>query len=223
MSNIKAVIFDLDGTLIDTEKFYRVNWPKAAAHFGYKMTDEQALALRSLGRPYAAEQFKEWFGQECDYVKIRDYRKILMEETLAREGIQLKPGAIEILTYLRENGITVAMATANEKSRAERYLKKIGLYEYFDKIICADMVEHGKPAPDIYAYACEQMGEKPEDCFAVEDSPNGINSAYRAGCKPVYVPDQTKVDETVQPMLYAAIETLTDIKKLLFKKSHWRD
>lgn len=223
MSNIKAVIFDLDGTLIDTEKFYRVNWPKAAAHFGYKMTDEQALALRSLGRPYAAEQFKEWFGQECDYVKIRDYRKILMEETLAREGIQLKPGAIEILTNLRENGITVAMATANEKSRAERYLKKIGLYEYFDKIICADMVEHGKPAPDIYAYACEQLGEKPEDCFAVEDSPNGITSAYRAGCKPVYVPDQTKVDETVQPMLYAAIETLTDIKKLLFKKSHWRD
>ena len=220
MSNIKAVIFDLDGTLIETENFYRVNWPKAAAHFGYKMTDEQALALRSLGRPYAAEQFKEWFGQECDYVKIRDYRKILMEETLAREGIQLKPGAIEILTYLRENGITVAMATANEKSRAERYLKKIGLYEYFDKIICADMVEHGKPAPDIYAYACEQLGEKPEDCFAVEDSPNGITSAYRAGCKPVYVPDQTKVDETVRPMLYAAIETLTDIKKLLFKKSH---
>ena len=79
------------------------------------------------------------------------------------------------------------------------------------------MVEHGKPAPDIYAYACEQLGEKPEDCFAVEDSPNGITSAYRAGCKPVYVPDQTKVDETVQPMLYAAIETLTDIKKLLFK------
>ena len=171
--------------------------------------------LRSLGRPFAPAQFKEWFGQECDYVEIRDYRKILMEETLAQEGIQLKPGAIEILTYLRKNGITVAMATANEKSRAERYLKKIGLYEYFDKIICADMVENGKPAPDIYAYACEQLGEKPEDCFAVEDSPNGITSAYRAGCKPVYVPDQTPVDEEVGPMLYAAIETLTDIKNLL--------
>ena len=181
MSNIKAVIFDLDGTLIDTEKFYRINWPKAAAHFGYKMTDEQALALRSLGRPYAAEQFKEWFGQECDYVKIRDYRKILMEETLAREGIQLKPGAIEILTYLRENGITVAMATANEKSRAERYLKKIGLYEYFDKIICADMVEHGKPAPDIYAYACEKFSILPQETVFIDDRAKNIAGAKEFG------------------------------------------
>ena len=67
---IKAVIFDLDGTLIDTERYYRIYWPKALEHFGYHLTDEQALALRSLGRPFAPKQFKEWFGEDFDYIKV---------------------------------------------------------------------------------------------------------------------------------------------------------
>ena len=144
MNHIHAVIFDLDGTLIDTEKYYRICWPKAVEHFGYTMTDEQALSLRSLGRPYAPEQFREWYGEDFDYEKIRAYRKQLMEECIEENGIALKPGAVEILTYLREHGIITALATANDRERAGRYLKKIGLYEYFDHIVCADMVEHGK-------------------------------------------------------------------------------
>ena len=67
MNHIHAVIFDLDGTLIDTEKYYRICWPKAVEHFGYTMTDEQALSLRSLGRPYAPERFREWYGEDFDY------------------------------------------------------------------------------------------------------------------------------------------------------------
>lgn len=210
---IHAVIFDLDGTLIDTEKYYRIYWPKAVEHFGYSMTDEQALSLRSLGRPYAPERFREWYGEDCDYVAIRDYRKHLMEQCLEEKGIQLKPGALEILTFLRKKGITTAMATANDRERATRYLKKIGLYDYFDRIVCADMVEHGKPSPDIYRYACEQLGEKPGHCMAVEDSPNGVKSAHAAGCLPVYVPDQTPVDAEIAGILYASVDSLAELKK----------
>ena len=216
MGNIKAVIFDLDGTLIDTERLYRINWPKAMAHFGYEMTDEQALAIRSLGRPYAPVQFKEWFGEDFDYFEVREYRKQLMREDLAKEGIKLKPGAVEILEYLRDNGIVTAMATANGKDRTERYLAELGLRDHFDKVICADMVEHGKPAPDIYAYACQQLGFEPSECMAVEDSPNGVTSAYKAGCKVVYVPDQSPLDDTVAPMLYSCQETLFGIKELVY-------
>ncbi len=212
---IDTVIFDMDGTLIDTEKYYRICWPQALAAFGYHMTDEQALSMRSLGRPFAPARLKEMFGDEIDYHQVRNKRKELMEACLAKEGIQLKPGAVELLTWLKEQGIRTAIATATDMERTNRYLEQMGLLQYFDTIISATMVKEGKPSPDIYLYACEQLGRKPQDCIAVEDSPNGAISAYRAGCKVVMVPDQTQPEEELREKLFACVENLTEIKKLL--------
>ena len=91
----------------------------------------------------------------------------------------------------------------------------MGLYGCFDKLISATMVKEGKPSPDIYLYACKQLGLRPEQCMAVEDSPNGVYSAFRAGCKVVMVPDQTEADEELQKCLYAKADTLYDIVDLL--------
>ena len=210
----KLIIFDMDGTLIDTEKYYQEFWPKALAEFGYEITKEQTLSIRSLGRPFAPQRFRGWYGEDFDYMKVREYRKGLVEEMIRESGIPLKSGAKEILTWLRENGILTCIATANDYERTERYLKKIGLFEYFDKIICANMVEKGKPAPDIYAYACEQLGLSPDRTFAVEDSPNGVMSAYRAGCNVIMIPDLTQPDEELQKVLYKKIDSLINIKEL---------
>lgn len=215
MGKIRAVVFDMDGTLIDTEKYYRICWPKALETFGYHMTDEQALTMRSLGRPFAITQLKSWFGEELDYHAVRERRKVLVEECLSRDGLELKPGARELLQTLRRRRITTAIATATDMERTERYLKTVGLYEYFDKLISATMVEEGKPSPDVYLYACEQLNLPPDHCMAVEDSPNGVLSAYRAGCKVVMVPDQTEPDEELQKCLYARADQLVDIDKLL--------
>ncbi len=208
---IQAVIFDLDGTLIDTEKYYRIYWPKALREFGYELTDEQALQLRSLGRPFAPRQFKAWFGEDFDYIKIRDRRKELMAEVLTRDGIQLKSGAIALLQYLKEHHITAAVATASDLERTEKYLSEVGLLGYFDKLISATMVPEGKPSPDIYLYACEQLGLLPEQCIAVEDSPNGVISAFKAGCKVIMVPDQTEPDTELCKKLYAKVPSLEQI------------
>ncbi|RKM59923.1 HAD family phosphatase [Butyrivibrio sp. CB08] len=213
-SSIKAVLFDLDGTLTDTEKYYQIAWPKALKHFGYEAQDWMPLELRSLGRPFAPKQFKEWFGEDFDYNEVREYRKSLVEEMIGESGIPLKPGAKEILTWLREHGILTALVTSNNFPRAERYLKKIDLFDYFDKIICANMVSQGKPAPDIYAYACKELGLDPKETFAVEDSPNGVTSAYLAGCNVIMVPDLTQPDEELSKKLYRKVDKLLDITEL---------
>lgn len=213
--NITTIIFDMDGTLIDTEKYYRIFWPKALAEFGYTMTDEQALSMRSLGRPFAPVRLKEMFGEELDYYAVRDKRKEMMEECLDREGIQLKPGVIELLEYLKAHNIQTAIATATDLERTNKYLDKLGIKHYFTHLISATMVKEGKPSPDIYLYACEQLGKKPEECFAVEDSPNGATSAYRAGCKVIYVPDQTPCDEELKPLLYACVDRIDEIMHLI--------
>lgn len=215
MGRIQAVLFDMDGTLIDTERYYRLFWPKALAEFGYHMTDEQALSMRSLGRPFAPARLREWFGEELDYYAVRDKRKALMEEALTRDGIKVKPGAEALLAFLRKSGIIAAVVTATDPERAHLYLNRTGLAPFFDRVISATQVKEGKPSPDIYQYACEQLGLSAERCIAVEDSPNGVLSAYRAGCRVVMVPDQTEPDAELAACLWACVPALEQIRALL--------
>ncbi len=213
---MKAILFDLDGTLIDTEKYYRICWKKTLESFGYKVTDEDVLSLRSLGRPFAPDHIKKMVKDpDADYKAIRAKRSKLMEEMIAREGIQLKKGAVELLEYLKSKKITTAVSTASDLERTTRYLKQVGLYDYFDKLISCTMVERGKPAPDVYLYACKELGLSPDLCIAVEDSPNGVKSAFSAGCKVIMVPDQTEPDEKTKEMLWAKAQSLDEIIKIL--------
>lgn len=211
---IKIVFFDMDGTLIDTEKYFRRFWPKAAAAFGYEMSDGQALSMRSLGRPFAPAQLKEWFGPETDYQAIRAKRTEMMEAQLRIDGLQRKPGAVEILEELKQRGIPAVVVTASPIERTERYLTEVGILQYFDRIISATQVAEGKPSPDVYLLASKEVGFPTEECLAVEDSPNGVMSAYRAGCKVVMVPDQTPADEML-PYLDGVAETLAELGKFV--------
>ena len=212
---IRIVFFDMDGTLIDTEKYFRRFWPKAAAFFGYEMSDTQALCMRSLGRPFAPAQLKEWFGPETDYQAIRAKRTEMMEAQLAVDGLKLKAGAVEILTELKERGIPAVVVTASPIERTERYLTEVGILPYFDRIISATQVSEGKPSPDVYQLACKELGFSADECLAIEDSPNGVMSAYRAGCKVVMVPDQTEAGEDIKPYLTGVAETLAEVGRFL--------
>lgn len=211
------IIFDMDGTLIDTEKLYRKYWPMAFKDCGYELSDERALMLRSLGRPFAPELFKKWYGPEFDYNKVRNRRKEYIEDYVNKNGIELRPGVIDLLDFLDKEGITTAIATATDEERTSKYLKMVGLEGRFKKIICATMVEHGKPAPDIYNYASSCLSVEKENIFAVEDAPNGVKSAYSAGLKVIYVPDQTPVDDDIRDLIFAEVPRIDGIIDIVKK------
>ena len=216
---VRAVIFDIDGVLIDTEKHYNIAWCEAAKQAGYTdFTREHALMLRSCDARAASKMMKGIFGEQFDYYAIREIRRTIVAKRLAKYGLEKKPGLDEILAFLHKKGIKTAVATATPLELTLQHLEKIGVKDQFDKIVSAKQVENGKPAPDVYLYACEQIGEQPKDCIAVEDSPNGIRSAYAAGCMPVMVPDLTEPDEELKPLLYAVVKTLADIQGIIGKE-----
>ena len=186
---IEGVIFDLDGLILDTEKLYQRFWREAAAECGFSMTQETALKLRSLDKTLAKKLLRDEFGEGFDYERVKQTRIRLMSAFVDEHGVKAKPGVRELCEYLKSRGIPTAIATATNYERTNDYLTRAGVRDCFETIVCACDLEHGKPYPDVYLYACEKLGLKPENCVALEDSPNGVKSAHSAGCKVICVPD----------------------------------
>lgn len=212
---IKGVISDMDGIMLDTEKLYVRFWCEAAQSFGFPMEKRHALGIRSLARVFAIEKLQGWFGKEFDYDAVRNTRVKLMDEYVSKNGVEAKSGAKELLRWLKENGYKTALATATPVDRASRYLGQVGLLEYFDVICSAREVERGKPEPDIYLLAAKRLGIPPGECMALEDSQNGVRSAFAAGCKTVLVPDLDNPENEVRDCLYAVAGNLGQVPALL--------
>lgn len=212
---IRGVIFDMDGVVLDTEKLYARFWQEAAIALGYPMTRQQALGMRSLNRQAGQAKLESYFGPGISHPQVRQKRMELMDAFIAQNGVELLPGVWETLCYLKARGILTAIATSSPMERVERYLGPLGLLGEFDALCSGYDVPKGKPASDIYLKAASMICLPPKNCLAIEDSPAGILSAHRAGCLPVFVPDQDEADEETRSNLYAHIEKLTDLIDLI--------
>lgn len=212
---IKAVIFDMDGLMIDTERLLVRYWLEAAQYYGYDLKREQILGIRSLAAKYAIPKLQAEAGEDFDYYKVRTLRIQLMNHHIEKYGLEEKQGLGELLDYLKEHHYLTAVATATDPERTRRYLGSLDRLKYFDQIVCASMVENGKPAPDIYLEAAARLGVRPDECMALEDSPNGILSAYRAGMLPVMIPDLSQPDQDTEKLLYGCEENLAKVISLL--------
>ena len=217
-TTITAVIFDMDGVLFDTERMYMECWREAAEPRGLKNVDEISKACigRTLqGTKEVFEAAKAEQGIDVSFEELHEDCSRRFKEKEEREGLPEKPGVHEILKYLKKQGIPVALASSTRKAAVMEHLDRAGITSYFQKIICGDMVEHGKPAPDIYLKACEELGEMPENCIAVEDSKNGILSAHNANMSVIMIPDLWQGEAEIDKLLFAKLKSLGEIKSVL--------
>lgn len=212
---IKGVIFDMDGLMLDTEKLLARYWMQAAREAGFPMELEHVLGIRSLAAVYAKPKLQAIFGETFDYEAIRARRRALTAAHLEQYGIEKKPGLDKLLRYLKDTHRSIAVATATDRERTDKYLQQAGVADYFDVRICGDMVTKGKPDPEIYLTACRMLSLPPAQCMALEDSPNGIRSAHAAGCHAVMIPDLSQPEDDLQPLLYGCAASLDKVIALL--------
>ena len=196
----RAVVFDMDGVITDTEKLYRRFQLEEGRKLGIP-DDVMVVACERIagGTKYTNKsRFEEVVGRGIDYLDFRAAVIRKLDTHIRTYGVELKPGVADTLKYLKEKGAKVGLATSTVRERATGYLKAHHIDRYFDELVFGDTVAHGKPAPDIYLKACEMLDVRPEEAIAVEDSINGIVSAGRAGMYPVMVIDLIEPNDTTR-------------------------
>ena len=212
---IKAVIFDVDGTLLDTERIYMKAWKEAAAEAGFVMPDSVLQKTRAVNTKDAARIFEEEIGNGFSYQAVRPIRVRIAEEIIRRESPILKPGVLELLAFLEEKGIRLAVASSTNQQGTREHLAESRILHRFEVVVGGDMVTNGKPHPDIFLKAAEALGTAPEACIVVEDSPAGIRAAYAAGMKAVLVPDQATITQEIIDMADVVLNSLLEMPAYL--------
>ena len=216
---LKAVVFDMDGVLFDTESLHIESCYEAAEQLNLKLSDEAAYG--TLGRNASDQRELVMKIMETDYPGGSfpyDNYLWLHDELLRKklEGIPtVMKGVRELIDYLKSRGIKLAVASSTGYERVMSNLEKTGLAEYFQELITGDMVEHSKPNPDIYLKACRALGVKPEDAMAIEDSPNGIRAAAAAGMCAVMVPDLVAPTPELVSLCDHVFDSLLDVRDYL--------
>ena len=213
---ILGLLFDMDGVVIDTEKLYTRFWMEASCDLGFPMTREQALQMRSLGHGPSQEKLDSFFGPGVlAYEALRARRIELMDAYIAEHGVEEKAGVRALLALLKEKNIPCAITSSSSIPLIREHLGNLGLLDYFTELRSGKDVRSGKPAPDIYLAGAEALGLAPENCLAIEDSPAGLEAAWRAGCMGVFVPDQDQPDDLTRSRCFAVADSLFDLMELV--------
>ena len=214
---VEALVFDMDGVLLDTESLCFICWERSAAERGiegirdvYKkcvgtnVSDTMAILKASYGPDLDAQGF---YDRACDLFHVVE----------AEQGIALMPYAARTLSDLQAAGYRLALASSTREATVRRQLGNAGLLDFFETLTCGDNVVHSKPAPDIYLAACSSLGLPPAVCVAVEDSFNGVRSAVAAGMRCVMVPDQLQPSEEIKKLASVVLHDLSELPAWLRK------
>ncbi|WP_256775159.1 MULTISPECIES: HAD family phosphatase [unclassified Stenotrophomonas] len=208
-----AVIFDMDGLMIDSERVSVECWSQAAQERGLPFEDGFWLRMVGLGDRDCERLLLERI--DADQVAALFARCHDLYEQRTHAGLPLRPGILELLQLLREHDVPRAVATSTRQPRASRKLAASGLLDFFDVVVTSSDVAHPKPAPDIYLLAAQKLGKVPARCLALEDSPAGIRAAVGAGMTAIQVPDLVHPDEELRALGHRIVGSLVDAHALL--------
>ena len=212
---IEAICFDMDGILFDTERLSVESWIAVAEKLGLGNIEKGVYGCIGLNRTDCRIFLKEVYGEDFPYDYFREQTSALFQEGVEKEGLPVMKGAGELLTWLQEKGVKIALASSTGREKVLSHLRRADFTDFFQVVIGGDMVEHSKPLPDIYLKACELLGVKPENAIAIEDSPNGIRSAAAAGMLPVMVPDMVEPTPEIEELLYHKCDSLFAVRDFL--------
>ena len=212
---VKGVVFDMDGLMFDTEnltyKLQKEILGDMALEFSledYKLTIGKRVAdLEAF--------FHGLFGADFDMTDFRSKCRESFKSYTDKYGVPIKDGLVELLGFLKEKGVKTALCTSTSRHSAERMLRIAGVFDYFDALVCAEDVTNGKPHPEPFLKSAEKIKIVPESCIALEDSFNGIISAYRAGFIPIMIPDLIEPDGEISGMCRAVLSNLSMVKEFI--------
>lgn len=212
---IKAIAFDMDGVLFDTERISKSTWTQVGKE--WNLPGVESLLNRAMGLNYEDTRtlFFEKYGKNFLYDDFRTRCSEIFDGELLKEGLPMKPGVLEILSYLKEAKVPVALSTSTRRVKTIAHLKEAGIEDYFEVVVTGDTVKHSKPDPEIYCNTCRALGTAPQETIAIEDSPNGLQSARCAGMFVVMIPDQVAPNKELEPFYDRVFKSLIDLKEWL--------
>lgn len=214
---LKAVVFDMDGLMIDTEPLYKYSFQKTAAGLGFDFED--SFFFRLVGRPDSSckKMIRDYFGPKFPMEDFWSRWPVVWRSMAESDGIDQKNGLSELLAYLKEQNVPVAIATSSHRDQMSFSLRVSGLSHSFDAVVTGDEIAQGKPAPDIYLEAAKRLGVSPSSCVALEDSENGLISAWKAGMYTIMVPDLKVPSDEVRTMAHHVADSLHEVLNILEK------
>lgn len=207
----KAIVFDMDGVIFDSERAVMQCWKEVASRHNIPDIEKAILACTGTTMVRTREIMLNLYGADFPYDEYARESSAIFHSRYDGGRLPMKQGVKELLTFLKEHDKKIALASSTRQQVVTDELRDAGIIEYFDRIICGDMVSRSKPAPDIFLKACEELNVSPSDSYAIEDSYNGIRAAHAGGLHPIMVPDLLPADEEMQSLAEIVLPSLTSV------------
>lgn len=220
---MKAVVFDMDGLMFDSERIVQYSWNKAGTLLVNQNLGEEIYHTLGFNKTKRRIYFKKLLGERFDFETFQILSSYFYYQYVRNNGLPIKLGLLELLEYLKNNEYKIAVATSSSYKNAMNHLIDAKIIEYFDVIITGDMITKAKPDPEIYITACHKLNVPANKAYALEDSYHGIKAAYNAGMKAIFVPDLLKDDSPITDYMYKRCESLLEVVDFLKKVTYGSD